>query len=84
MATPEYYIRIEEDFYQSETTGDILSRTLWEVLNEDCHIANGVVKYGGVYGEEEARKQAEKAATLHAKQEAAREQLITYDFTPEI
>jgi hypothetical protein len=81
---PEYYIRIEEELYKSPATGDILSRTLWEVTTDECTVDNGVVPYGGQYGEGEARKHAERAATLHAKQEAARDRLVTYEFTPEI
>jgi len=80
----EYYIRIEEDFYQSDITGSPVSRTLWEVTTDDRTVDNGVIKYGGPVGEKEARRRAEQAATLHAKQEAAKAQVITYDFTPEI
>ncbi|MCA1841564.1 MAG: hypothetical protein LC723_14915 [Actinobacteria bacterium] len=80
----EYYIRIEEEFYSSETTRDPVSRTLWEVTTDECTVDNGMVGYGGPVGEAEARKHAERAATLHAKQEAARARIIKYDFTPEI
>ncbi|MCA1840218.1 MAG: hypothetical protein ABR585_13620 [Gemmatimonadaceae bacterium] len=80
----EYGIRIEEEFYEATSSRVIASRTCWEVYSDQCTIDKGLVEYGGPIGEKEARKRAEKAATLHAKQEAAKAKIVTYEFTPEI
>lgn len=81
----EYYIRIEEDWFNSNVTGEPQSRTVWGVTSEDGHsIDQGVIGYGGVVGEKEARKRAEQAATLDAKREKAKNNRVTYEFTPEV
>jgi hypothetical protein len=74
-----YSIEIKEEFFQHTEYKTITSRWDWFVYDDDVQLLD---QGSSAYGESDARKHAERAATLHAKQQAAKR--IEYDFTPEI
>lgn len=74
-----YNIELKEEFFQHPEHKYVTSRWNWFLYDEEEQLLD---QGSSTYGEADARSQVERAATLHAKQQAAKR--ITYDFTPEI
>jgi hypothetical protein len=73
-----YRIELKEDWYKCPTYGKVTSRWLWFVYDEEEQLLDqGTAQYS----ERDARIQAERAATLHYKQNTATR--VEYEFTPE-
>lgn len=73
-----YRIELKEEWHKHVTHGTLTSRWDWFVYDNDEQL----IDQGSTpYNENEARRAAEKAATLHFKQQRARR--VEYDFTPE-
>lgn len=74
-----YRIVLKEDFYKDDVRCKVSSQWLWYVYDgdDDTLIDSGSAKYS----ERDARMHAERAATLHHRQETAT--LVEYEFTPE-
>lgn len=73
-----YNIEIKEEWYKDPTYGKPKNRWDWFTYDEDYQL---VEQGSAAYSETDARMQAERAATLHFKQQRAKR--IDYEFTPE-
>jgi hypothetical protein len=74
-----YNIEIKEEWYKDPTYGKLKNKWNWFVY-DDQYIT--ILDQGSAaYSETDARLQAERAATLHHKQQHASR--VEYEFTPE-
>ena len=73
-----YRVELKEEFYKHPTHGTAASRWDWFVYDDDEQL----VDQGSTqYSERDAKMAAERAATLHYKQQHAKR--VEYEFTPE-
>lgn len=73
-----YNIEIKEEWYKDTTYDKPKSRWDWFTYDEDYQLVD---QGSAAYSEHDARMAAERAATLHFKQQRAKR--IDYEFTPE-